>query len=434
MRLFSLILLSLVGLSPIAGNAGTLVGNWLQDDPDDASLNERRAISQPITQSTEATRVTLGIKSPGTTDLVDFFLIFSNKTAGSSCQYTVAEVIIDSKSFPVSSATHSSNISGLRNRTTDEQKQIWKAFRKGQKLSLRIRQVCNVENVASSEINSFAFSLKGSSAAYRFVAGLEAIDTQDQQKVAIKEPADDPAPEDDEIVVEDETSQSILFPLLGALLIVVLLVKLFKSRANQDSIDSTFDPVSERLDPDIGDHSHIQETNEASANDFQITPATNGASSFDSTQIIANLPQYKVDHVIDGDTVIVSSPGNELKIRLDSIDCPEDGQEWGEIATAGLIKLIGGKHVHLEEHKIDRYERTVATLYVRHDNDPEWLNVNERMITLGHAWVMRRFYEHLPKHRQDKLNRLERWAKSKRVGLWKADNPIPPWEWRNDEC
>jgi endonuclease YncB( thermonuclease family) len=225
--------------------------------------------------------------------------------------------------------------------------------------------------------------------------------------VEIKEPAADPAPEDDEIVVEDETSQSILFPLLGALLIVVLLVKLFKSRANQDSIDPTFNPVSERLDPDIGDHSHIQETNEASANDFQITPATNGASSFDSTQIIANLPQYKVDHVIDGDTVIVSSPGNELKIRLDSIDCPEDGQEWGEIATAGLIKLIGGKHVHLEEHKIDRYERTVATLYVRHDNDPEWLNVNERMITLGHAWVMRRFYEHLPKHRQDKLNQLE---------------------------
>jgi endonuclease YncB( thermonuclease family) len=28
------------------------------------------------------------------------------------------------------------------------------------------------------------------------------------------------------------------------------------------------------------------------------------------------------------------------------------------------------------------------------------------------------------------LNQLERWAKSKRVGLWKTDNPIPPWKWR----
>ena len=96
MRLFSLILLLLAGLSPIACNAGTLVGDWLQPDPDDASFIERRAISQPITQSTEATRITLGIKSPGTTDLVDFYLIISNKTAGSSCQYTVDEVIIDS--------------------------------------------------------------------------------------------------------------------------------------------------------------------------------------------------------------------------------------------------------------------------------------------------------------------------------------------------
>ena len=57
-------------------------------------------------------------------------------------------------------------------------------------------------------------------------------------------------------------------------------------------------------------------------------------------------------------------------------------------------------------------------------------NVNERMVTLGHAWVMRMYYDHLPKSRQQKLNQLERWAKSKRVGLWKTDNPIPPWQWR----
>ena len=86
MHLFSLILLSIVGLSPIAGNAGTLEGDWLQDDPDDTSINEKRAISQPVSQSTETTRVTLGIKSPGTTDLVDFFLIISSKTASPGCR------------------------------------------------------------------------------------------------------------------------------------------------------------------------------------------------------------------------------------------------------------------------------------------------------------------------------------------------------------
>ncbi len=46
---------------------------------------------------------------------------------------------------------------------------------------------------------------------------------------------------------------------------------------------------------------------------------------------------------------------------------------------------------------------------------------------------MRRFYDHLPKDRQDQLNRLERWARSKKVGLWKTPNPIPPWKWRSGD-
>ena len=144
-----------------------------------------------------------------------------------------------------------------------------------------------------------------------------------------------------------------------------------------------------------------------------------------------NLPKYGVVQVIDGDTVIVSNTWAEKRVRLDAIDCPEDGQHWGDTARYGLIKLIGGKEVRLEEHGQDHYGRTLGTLYVRRDADAEWMNVNERMVTLGHAWVMRQFYDHLPKDRQDRLNRLERWAKSKRVGLWKTANPIAPWRWRN---
>jgi len=146
---------------------------------------------------------------------------------------------------------------------------------------------------------------------------------------------------------------------------------------------------------------------------------------------IIDFQKVKVEYIIDGDTIIVTKSWNKIKIRLDSIDCPEDGQHWGDTAKFGLIKLIGGRKVHLEEHGLDRYGRTLATIYVQHGNGSEWINVNERMVTLGHAWVMRRFYDHLPKDRQDQLNRLERWARSKKVGLWKTPNPIPPWKWRN---
>jgi endonuclease YncB( thermonuclease family) len=428
MRLYSLTLLLITGLSPIPGSAGTLVGEWYQEDIEDVSPDERRAFSQPISQSTDAIQVTLGIKSPGLTGIVDFFLVVSGKKSDANCQYTANEIDIDSRSFPITSTTQASSIFQLKTKSEGEQGQLWKDFRKGQNLTVKIQQACSDKNVQSSKVNTFDFSLKGSSAAYRFVAGLEAIVNHHQQKVKNEEPLAAHAPIADEITVEEQTSQSILFPLLGFLFVLALLVILIKSKSRRVSTNSSFNPVSQRLDPNIGDRSHTSETSETGAKDFQFTPEFSGAFKID----VERLPRFKVEHVIDGDTVIVSTSRSKLKIRLDSIDCPEDGQKWGGIATAGLIKLIGGKHVHLEDHGADRYERTVATLYVRHGNDAEWININERMVTLGHAWVMRAYYKHLPKHRQDKLNRLERWAKSKRVGLWKADNPVPPWKWRGN--
>lgn len=138
----------------------------------------------------------------------------------------------------------------------------------------------------------------------------------------------------------------------------------------------------------------------------------------------------RVARVIDGDTVDVTTEGRRIRIRLDSIDCPEDGQPWGDVAKYGLIKLIGGKSVSLEYHGLDHHGRTLATIYLSQRRDAKLVNVNERMVALGHAWVMRQFYSHLPRDRQVSLNRIESWARSKRVGLWRSANPTPPWNWR----
>lgn len=167
-------------------------------------------------------------------------------------------------------------------------------------------------------------------------------------------------------------------------------------------------------------------------NDPQIAYKEKAKSAAEVKQQVEDLPRFNVEQIIDGDTVVVSNTWHTLKIRLDSIDCPEDGQHWGDTAKYGLIKLIGGRDVHLEEHGLDHYGRTLATIYVQRGPGSEWINVNERMVTLGHAWVMRRFYDHLPQDRRDKLNRLERWARSKTVGLWKTPSPTPPWKWRRE--
>jgi endonuclease YncB( thermonuclease family) len=146
--------------------------------------------------------------------------------------------------------------------------------------------------------------------------------------------------------------------------------------------------------------------------------------------LVETLPRAEVRHIIDGDTVIVDKEWERMTIRLACIDCPEDGQHWGDTAKYGLIKLIGGRKVYLEEYGPDPHGRMLATIYVRHANGEEWVNVNERMVTLGHAWVMRMFYEHLPEDRRRSLNRLESWARSKKVGLWRTVEPMPPWRWR----
>ncbi len=174
-----------------------------------------------------------------------------------------------------------------------------------------------------------------------------------------------------------------------------------------------------------------QSSEKKSKNEFQKRYRNRSHEKSIQKEQIQSFHWAKVEHVIDGDTVIVSKTWHKFKIRLDSIDCPEDGQHWGDIATYGLIKLIGGRKIQYEDHGLDHYGRTLATIYVQQDSGSGWTNVNERMITLGHAWVMRRFYNHLPKNRQDKLNQLERWARTKKVGLWKSTNPIPPWKWRN---
>lgn len=147
---------------------------------------------------------------------------------------------------------------------------------------------------------------------------------------------------------------------------------------------------------------------------------------------VERLPEAKVVYVQDGDTLCVTSGWGwgQTKIRLDGIDCPEDGQPWGDTAKYGLLKIAGGRKVRLEKHGLDIHGRTLATVYVWDAKVAGWQNVNERMVMLGQAWVLRAYYDHLPKDRQAKLDRLEAWAKSKKVGLWRTDNPIPPWQWR----
>ncbi len=129
--------------------------------------------------------------------------------------------------------------------------------------------------------------------------------------------------------------------------------------------------------------------------------------------------QAKVIGVNDGDNLIVLTSANQqIKIRLEGIDCPELTQDYGMQAKQALVALCFNKEVRVEKSGIDRYGRTLALLYV------DDLCVNSELIRLGMAWHYTH-YNHDPE-----LAKLESEARAQKVGLWSQHSPKPPWEFR----
>ena len=128
----------------------------------------------------------------------------------------------------------------------------------------------------------------------------------------------------------------------------------------------------------------------------------------------------KVVKIIDGDTFDMLTPENKtVRIRMNGIDCPERKQDYYQVAKDGLGNMIFQKNVELQVTGRDRNKRLIAIVFCNKQN------INLAMIRQGYAW-------HFKKYSSDSsFARAELEARKKKLGLWKMDNPIPPWEFRN---
>ena len=129
----------------------------------------------------------------------------------------------------------------------------------------------------------------------------------------------------------------------------------------------------------------------------------------------------KVIGITDGDTMEILYKNMPAKIRLAHIDCPEKRgkQPFGNNAKIALSNLCFGRIVTIKGEKYDRYKRLIAVVI----NDKNQ-NVNQEMIKLGMAW-------HYKKYSKDPFYaKLELEARKNRVGLWRENNPVAPWLWR----
>jgi micrococcal nuclease len=122
--------------------------------------------------------------------------------------------------------------------------------------------------------------------------------------------------------------------------------------------------------------------------------------------------------VTDGDTISVMKAGRAVKIRLEGIDCPETGQDFGTNAKQFTSGLVFGKEVQIKEYYLDRYGRMGARLVVAGQD------VSLELVKAGLAW-------HYKQYSKDPVQaKAEVEARRAKVGLWSMPGAVPPWEWR----
>ena len=89
--------------------------------------------------------------------------------------------------------------------------------------------------------------------------------------------------------------------------------------------------------------------------------------------------------VIDGDTIDVLRNGRAVRIRLEGIDCPERGQDFGSRAKQFTSGLVFGKTVNVKVKEPDRYGRLVARVIA------QGKDLSHELVKAGLAWHFKKY-------------------------------------------
>lgn len=139
-----------------------------------------------------------------------------------------------------------------------------------------------------------------------------------------------------------------------------------------------------------------------------------------------------VVNVSDGDTVTLRAPDGQRRIRMDSIDAPEEGhgadqpgQPYAEASRKNLAGLVAGKTLTAQCYEKDQYGRDVCALILE-----DGRSANRLQVESGYAWA---YTARKGDYLRDKaMPDLQRQAKDAGRGLWVQQGAMQPWKWRYD--
>lgn len=154
------------------------------------------------------------------------------------------------------------------------------------------------------------------------------------------------------------------------------------------------------------------------------TARPNSANTSESSELKQLV--IAVRRVKNGDTIeFVDNNGNVDVVQLQGIDAPEGTQEFGDESAANLTQLISGKTVTVEFRKRDGFKRIVGKILW------DGQDICLAQIKAGLAWHYKRFEHEQSEEDRTLYSEAELQARSQRIGLWIAPNPIPPWDYRS---
>lgn len=141
-----------------------------------------------------------------------------------------------------------------------------------------------------------------------------------------------------------------------------------------------------------------------------------------------SLVKGRVKAVYDGDTLGIEGKDKKIySIRLQGVDAPENGQNYGKAARENLALLVRDKVVVVIVHDKDKLDRYIGSIYLN------GMDIGLRQVEAGMAWHFKKYsYEQTADDRK-RYAQAEQKARTDRLGLWEDKAPVPPWEFRGDD-
>lgn len=164
---------------------------------------------------------------------------------------------------------------------------------------------------------------------------------------------------------------------------------------------------------------------DAPSNNLDLAPNTSFATNSTATFCGYTVPSKSVTGVVtsvhDGDTIKIGA----TTIRLDAIDAPELGQTYGTQSRDNLKSLVEGKSVTVYYSKVDKYGRTVGSVFAS-----GCTFANLQQVRSGSAWHYKQYQCEQPAGLRTAFAAAQSAAESADLGLW-AFVATPPWVYRN---